>query len=62
MPAYDINSLPFRIAVLCYLYDDAGNVLLLHRSKAPNEGMYSPIGGKLESSWGESPHDSPSFG
>jgi len=54
---HDLRDLPYRIAVLCYLYDDAGRVLMLHRAKTPNAGMYSPIGGKLEISEGESPHD-----
>ena len=48
-------SLPYKIAVLCYLFDDAGRVLLLHRAKPPNRHLYSPIGGKLERSIGESP-------
>ena len=50
-------SLPHRIAVLCYLYDDDGHVLLLHRKNEPNRNMYSPIGGKLDVSSGEGPHD-----
>lgn len=54
---HDLRTLPYRIAVLCYLYDDAGRILLLHRAKDPNAGMYSPIGGKLEISDGEGPHD-----
>lgn len=49
-------QLPYKIAVLCYLYDDDGHVLLLHRRKNPNAGMYSPIGGKLDITAGESPH------
>jgi 8-oxo-dGTP diphosphatase len=49
--------LPYRIAVLCYLYDEAGRLLLLHRRKEPNTHMYSPIGGKLEAAIGESPHE-----
>ncbi len=57
MTSYDITELPFRIAVLCYLYDDSDRVLMLHRAKSPNAGMYSPIGGKLETSQGESSHD-----
>lgn len=48
-------SLPYKIAVLCYLFDDAGRVLLLHRRKPPNRDLYSPIGGKLEQGLGESP-------
>ena len=49
-------NLPYKIAVLCYLYDADGKVLMLHRAKMPNAGMYSPIGGKLETGDGESPH------
>ena len=45
---YDANVLPYRVAVLCYLYDHEGRLLLLHRCKAPNSGRHSPIGGKLE--------------
>lgn len=48
-------ALPYRIAVLCYLFDGAGRVLLLHRRKPPNQHLYSPIGGKLDQVDGESP-------
>lgn len=51
----DITRLPYKIAVLCYLYDAQGRTLLLHRNKMPNRGLYSPIGGKLEVRLGESP-------
>lgn len=51
MPA----PLPYKIAVLCYLYDRDGRLLLLHRVKPPNRGLYSPIGGKLHMDEGESP-------
>ena len=47
--------LPYQVAVLCYLFDREGRVLLLHRRKPPNLELYSPIGGKLEQSRGESP-------
>ena len=58
MSAADLDkNLPYTIAVLCYLYDDAGRVLLLHRAQNPNKGMYSPIGGKLKIDSGEGPHD-----
>ena len=50
-------TLPYKIAVLCYLYDAGGHVLMLHRRKQPNMGMYSPIGGKLEITIGEGPHE-----
>jgi len=46
---------PYRIAVLCYLYDQAGRLLLLHRARPPNFELFSPIGGKLEFELGESP-------
>ncbi|MEM6257125.1 MAG: NUDIX domain-containing protein [Planctomycetota bacterium] len=48
-------NLPYKIAVLCYLFDERGRVLLLHRVKPPNRDLYSPIGGKLEQAIGESP-------
>lgn len=51
------EGLPYTIAVLCYLFDEQGQVLLLHRNKAPNRDMYSPIGGKLKRQTGESPAD-----
>ncbi len=47
--------LPYKIAVLCYLFDDDGRLLLLHRAREPNRGLYSPIGGKLHMDQGESP-------
>ena len=48
-------ALPYRIACLCDLRDASGRVLLLHRVKAPNKDLFSPIGGKLDMSTGESP-------
>lgn len=52
-----MTELPYRIAVLCYLFDEQGRLLLLHRAQQPNKGLYSPIGGKLKMSLGESPAD-----
>jgi 8-oxo-dGTP diphosphatase len=49
------EPLPYKIAVLCYLFDERGRLLLLHRRKQPNIDLYSPIGGKLEMAEGESP-------
>ena len=49
------EALPYKIAVLCYLFDERGRVLLLHRRKPPNRDLYSPVGGKLEQALGESP-------
>lgn len=52
---YEMPELPYRIAVLVYLFDHDGRILLLHRAKPPNFELFSPIGGKLEQSDGESP-------
>jgi len=49
------EELPYAIAVLCYVFDEQGRVLLLHRAKPPNHALYSPPGGKLEQASGESP-------
>lgn len=58
---YEPTQLPYRIAVLCYLWSGTGGpedrLLMLHRAKEPNTDMYSPIGGKVEVSAGESPHE-----
>lgn len=48
-------NLPYKLACLCDLRDDQGRVLLLRRLKAPNQGLCSPIGGKLHTDAGESP-------
>jgi 8-oxo-dGTP diphosphatase len=50
-------ALPYKIAVLVFLRNAAGDHLLLHRSKPPNKGAWSPIGGKLEMETGESPFE-----
>ncbi len=47
--------LPYKIACLCDLRDAQGRILLLRRNKAPNQGLCSPIGGKLDVDHGESP-------
>ncbi|HVZ93202.1 MAG TPA: NUDIX domain-containing protein [Phycisphaerales bacterium] len=44
-----------KIAVLCELRDDQGRYLLIRRAKDPNRGLCSPIGGKLDTTIGESP-------
>jgi 8-oxo-dGTP diphosphatase len=51
------EPLPYKIAVLVFLENAAGEHLLLHRAKAPNKGAWSPIGGKLEMATGESPFE-----
>jgi len=49
------SALPYKISVLVFLENRAGELLLIHRNKAPNLGNWSPIGGKLEMAAGESP-------
>lgn len=49
------NVLPFKISVLVFLRNTDGHELLLCRRKSPNRGCWSPIGGKLKMSVGESP-------
>lgn len=48
---------PYKVAVLVFLENVAGDHLLLLRAKPPNLGAWSPIGGKLEMSTGESPFE-----
>ena len=50
-------TLPYKIAVLVFIQNAAGEHLLLRRAKAPNLGAWSPIGGKLETALGESPFE-----
>jgi 8-oxo-dGTP diphosphatase len=50
-------ALPYKISVLVFLENRAGEHLLIHRNKAPNFGNWSPIGGKLEMAAGESPFE-----
>jgi 8-oxo-dGTP diphosphatase len=50
-------TLPYKIAVLVFIENEAGEHLLLHRAKSPNKGAWSPIGGKLEMATGESPFE-----
>ena len=49
--------LGYKIAVLVFIENSRGEQLLLLRAKAPNLGTWSPIGGKLETSTGESPFE-----
>lgn len=50
-------SLAYKIAVLVFLENTAGEHLLMLRAKPPNLGHWSPIGGKLETGIGESPFE-----
>ncbi|MBA3849659.1 MAG: NUDIX hydrolase [Opitutus sp.] len=49
------SALPYKISVLVFLENRAGELLLMLRAKQPNLGVWSPIGGKLEMDTGESP-------
>jgi 8-oxo-dGTP diphosphatase len=49
-------GLPYKISTLLYCFDPADRVLLLHRSREPNRGLWSPCGGKLIQAIGESPY------
>jgi 8-oxo-dGTP diphosphatase len=51
------TPLAYKIAVLVFLENAAGEHLLLLRAKPPNLGVWSPIGGKLETGIGESPFE-----
>jgi 8-oxo-dGTP diphosphatase len=49
--------LTYKIAVLVFLENAQGEQLLMLRAKPPNLGVWSPIGGKLETTLGESPFE-----
>jgi len=48
--------LPYKIATLLYCFNERDEVLLLERTRAPNRGLWSPCGGKLQTATGESPY------
>ncbi|WP_043583821.1 NUDIX hydrolase [Geminisphaera colitermitum] len=50
-------TLSHKIAVLVFLENEHGEHLLILRARHPNAGTWSPIGGKLETSLGESPFE-----
>ncbi|MDP4610329.1 MAG: NUDIX hydrolase [Opitutales bacterium] len=51
------SPLPYKISALVFVQNTAGEHLLIQRRKAPNKGCWSPIGGKLDMSTGESPYE-----
>ena len=51
------KALPYKISVLVFIENAAGELLLMLRAKQPNLGVWSPIGGKLEMATGESPFE-----
>jgi len=50
-------TIPYKLAVLVFIENSKGEQLLIHRAKSPNLGAWSPIGGKLETTIGESPYE-----
>ena len=50
-------ALPYKISTLVYLRNEADEILLMRRKRAPNAGYWSPVGGKLEMDTGESPYE-----
>ena len=50
-------TLAYKLAVLVFIENREGEHLLMLRAKPPNFGVWSPIGGKLETSLGESPFE-----
>lgn len=49
-------ALPHQIATLLYVFNEQDEVLLLERARPPNQGLWSPGGGKLRTVDGESPY------
>ena len=47
--------LPHKLSVLVFIENRAGEQLLMLRAKQPNLGVWTPIGGKVETAAGESP-------
>lgn len=48
--------LPHKISTLIYAFNSKDELLMLERCRPPNVGLWSPFGGKLRGSDGESPH------
>jgi 8-oxo-dGTP diphosphatase len=51
-----MSELPHKISTLIYAFNRRDELLMLQRRDAPNAGLWSPFGGKLERATGESPH------
>ncbi|HTZ20197.1 MAG TPA: NUDIX domain-containing protein [Opitutaceae bacterium] len=49
--------LNYKLAVLVFIENASGELLLILRNRPPNLGVWSPIGGKLEMGAGESPFE-----
>lgn len=48
---------PYKISTLLFARDVENRILMIRRRKAPNSGLWSPPGGKLEMASGESPYE-----
>ncbi len=48
-------TVPYKIATLIFMENEHAEQLLLHRHQSPNKGLWTPIGGKLDTRTGESP-------
>lgn len=51
-----METMPYKISTLLYCFNEHDEVLLLERAQEPNRGLWSPCGGKLKTSIGESPY------
>lgn len=49
-------AMPYQIATLLYCFNSRDEVLLMERTREPNRGLWSPCGGKLDITRGESPY------
>ncbi len=49
------SPLPHKITTLLYVLNSRDEVLLLERTRPPNQGLWSPPGGKVHTGEGESP-------
>ena len=47
----------FKISCLLFIRNAEEEILMIRRNKAPNKGFWSPPGGKLNMSEGESPYE-----
>ncbi len=56
-PLHPAPALTHRLAVLVFMENARGELLLLLRTRPPNLGVWSPPGGKLETALGESPFE-----
>lgn len=54
------SVLPYKISVLVFIGNAAGEQLLMLRAKQPNLGVWTPIGGKLEMTTGNPRLNAPS--